>query len=123
MSGFGTKSVEALSGSIERCKNTTLSKLLVSLNIDNVGKQNAIVLADYYKNDANNLIVDFETNKNHPGLYNIKSFGEVIASSVIGYFSDETNITEFKDLSSIMNFDSQTENSGTLSKFPGTELH
>lgn len=115
MSGFGTKSVEALSNSIEKCKNTTLSKLLVSLNIDNVGKQNAIVLADYYKNDANNLIVDFDTNKNHPGLYSIKSFGEVIASSIIGYFSDETNLAEFKDLCSFMKFDTQTENSGTLS--------
>jgi DNA ligase (NAD+) len=113
--GFGVKSVEALGKSIQKCKNTTLSKLLVSLNIDNVGKQNATILAQYYNDNANNLIADFETNKNHSELYNIKSFGSVIASSVITYFSDIVNLMEFKDLCSVMNFEVQEETSGTLS--------
>lgn len=104
LEGFGEKSITSLQQSLDKCKQTSLAKVLCALNIDNVGKQNAIVLAKYYNDDPALIVKEFEDNKSHTHLLSLGGFGDVIASSIISYFTDKNNLEEFKELISFLNF-------------------
>lgn len=86
LEGFGEKSIENLLTSIEDSKNNSLEKLLFGLGIRYVGKKTAKILSEYYKTMENLIKADFEE------LKSINEIGEIIAKSVVDYFSNEKNV-------------------------------
>lgn len=101
MEGFGKKSYENLINSIEKSRNTTLPRFLFALGILNVGLSNAKLICKAFSYDLGKIrkakLEDF---------VEIDGIGEVIAQSVIDYFSNEHNKKLVDELLSWLNFES-----------------
>ena len=126
LEGFGEKSITNLLNAIEDSKKNSLERLIYALGIRYVGKKTAKIFA-YMFNDLDKFMAsDYDT------LKNINEIGEIIAKSVVDYFSDENNLKEinrlrelginFKYLGNKINTDNENINgktfviTGTLSK-------
>lgn len=92
---LGEKSVENLLSSIEISKNMNLDKLIFGLGIKNVGAKVATVLCEKYPSMDELKDATFE------GLVEIDDIGEIIAQSVISYFSNEKNINLIDELKKV----------------------
>ena len=95
LEGFGNKSVDNLLSAIEESKNNSLEKLIFALGIENVGEKTAKVLAKKYENLDNFMGASVED------LTNITDIGEIIAKSIVDYFSKDENkelISELKNI-------------------------
>ena len=126
LEGFGEKSINNLLEAIENSKNNSLERLIYALGIRYVGKKTAKIFAYMFNTLDKFMASDYET------LKNINEIGEVIAKSVVDYFSDENNLKEINKLRKLgINFkylgnkiDTSNENisgktfviTGTLSK-------
>ena len=98
MEGFGEKSFENLQASIEKSRNTDAVRVIYSLGILNVGLSNAKALCRYFGYDIDNIRkADTET------LSSIDGIGEVIAGSIVSYFSDEKNTAKLDNLLACLN--------------------
>lgn len=87
LEGYGSKSIEKLFTSIENSKNNSLEHLLFGLGIKQVGNKTAKVIASIYKN-LDNLIAT-----THEELTKIPDIGPIIATNIIEYFKDTSNIS------------------------------
>lgn len=93
MEGFGERSYQKLAESLEKARHTTLSKLVYSLGIPNIGAANAKVLCKEYDYDLNRLrAAKAEELSEIPGV------GGVIGTSVEEYFSDAEHNRWLDDL-------------------------
>ena len=95
LEGYGKKKIDNLKSAIKNSKNNSLERLLFGLGIRNVGAKTAKVLAKYYKTLDNLMTASYEE------LVNISDIGDIIAKSIISYFSNEDNkniITKLKQL-------------------------
>lgn len=95
LEGFGEKSISKLLESASNSKKNSLERLLFGLGIRYVGKKTAKILSKYYKTMDNLIKADFDE------LKSINDIGDVIAKSIVDYFSDEKNINlinRLKDL-------------------------
>lgn len=95
LEGFGEKSISKLLESASNSKKNSLERLLFGLGIRYVGKKTAKILSKYYKTIDNLIKADFDE------LKSINDIGDVIAKSIVDYFSDEKNINlinRLKDL-------------------------
>lgn len=86
MEGFGEKSYANLVQSIKQARHTTLPRLIYSLGIPNIGVANAKLLCRHFDYDLARL-----RSAEQEEIAQIEGFGDVIAASVVGYFSDEAN--------------------------------
>lgn len=86
LEGFGEKSIENLLQAIENSKSNSLERLLFGLGIRHVGKKTALVLAKVYKN------LDSLAHANYEELKEIPDIGEIIAESIVAYFSEQKNL-------------------------------
>ncbi len=93
MEGFGEKSYENLIQSIEQARKVSFAKLIYSLGIPNVGTSNAKMLGKFLGYSIERLLA-----ASAEELSEIEGVGEVIASSIVGYFSDEKKKLEFEKL-------------------------
>lgn len=78
---MGEKSAENLIASIEKSKNAGLSRLVYALGIRNVGQKTADILAQQFETMDALMEASFEE------ISSINGLGEVIAGSVVDYFS------------------------------------
>ena len=95
LEGYGDKSVDNLLKAIEDSKTNSLERLIFGLGIAHVGEKTAKILATRYKTLDNLMGASLEE------LTNVNDIGEIIAKSIINYFSIEYNqslIQELKDL-------------------------
>lgn len=95
LEGYGDKSVNNLLEAIENSKENSLERLIFGLGIPHVGAKTAKVLAARFENMEN------LENATSEELINIPDIGEIIAKSVINYFSNNNHkaiIDELKDL-------------------------
>ena len=95
LEGYGKKKIDNLKSAIKNSKNNSLERLIFGLGIRNVGAKTAKVLAKYYKTLDNLMTASYEE------LVNISDIGDIIAKSIISYFSNEDNkniITKLKQL-------------------------
>lgn len=95
LEGYGKKKIDNLKSAIKNSKNNSLERLIYGLGIRNVGAKTAKVLAKYYKTLDNLMTASYEE------LVNISDIGDIIAKSIISYFSNEDNkniITKLKQL-------------------------
>ncbi len=92
---MGEKSVNKLLSSIEESKTRDLDRLLFGLGIRHVGAKVAKILAKKFNSIENLKNASFET------LSEIDDIGEIIAKSVVDYFSDSENIKLLDELASL----------------------
>lgn len=86
LDGFGEKSYANLMQSISQARHTTLPRLIYSLGIPNIGVANAKLLCRHFDYDLARL-----RSAEQEEIAQIEGLGDVIAASVVGYFSDEAN--------------------------------
>ena len=100
LEGYGKKKIDNLKSAIKNSKNNSLERLIFGLGIRNVGAKTAKVLAKYYKTLDNLMTASYEE------LVNISDIGDIIAKSIINYFSNEDNkniSTKIKEIEKIIN--------------------
>ncbi len=93
MEGFGEKSYENLMDSVERARHTTLSRVIYSLGIDNIGLANARLLCRELGEDIQAL-----REAGADRLSAIDGIGPVIAGAFCRYFEDEKHVRELEHL-------------------------
>ncbi len=86
MDGWSNKSVDKLLDAIETSKKNSLERLLFGLGIKEVGSKMAKTLARRFNTLDNLMHTSFED------LIKINDIGEVVANSIVEYFSNEHNI-------------------------------
>jgi DNA ligase (NAD+) len=82
---FAEKSVDNLLASIEKSRNVTLPRLLVSLSIPQVGEETAIDIANHFKT------IEKIRSAKAEELQQIDGVGDVVGKSVFDWFSDKEN--------------------------------
>ena len=86
LEGFGEKSIIKLLASIENSKKNSLERLLFALGIRHVGAKTAKILARNYKTMDNLMVASYDE------LNVINDIGDIIAKSIVEYFSNEDNV-------------------------------
>lgn len=82
---FAEKSVDNLLSSIEKAKEVSLARLIISLSIPNVGEETAYLLAQNFGS-----IEKIKEAKSEE-LQNIEEIGPIVAKSIVDWFSDKEN--------------------------------
>jgi DNA ligase (NAD+) len=126
--GFKEKSATNLISAIEAAKQVPLHRLLIALSIENVGEENARLLADTFGSLEALQHADQET------IANIYGIGDTVAEAVVGWFSDTAHRLELERLLkhiTVVNPDTVTKSgalkgesfvlTGTLSEFTRDE--
>ena len=84
--GLGKKSAENIEKSIEKSKGAGLDRLIYALGIRNIGQKAAELLAEKFGSIDNIISADKEK------ILEIDGFGEVMADSVLSFFSQEESL-------------------------------
>lgn len=82
---FGEKSVENILESIEKARNVSLGRFLISLSIPHVGEETAYLLADKFgslEKIESASLEDFN---------NIEGIGPIVAQAIVEFFKDKDN--------------------------------
>ena len=109
MEGFGEKSYQNLSASIETSRKTNLARVIYALGIANIGPANAKMLSRFFKQNLDALRnADLET------LSSIGGIGEVIALAIVQYFENEKNKTALDLLLAELNIEQEEQSVGTV---------
>ena len=99
LEGFGEKSYNKLCESSEKARATSLSNLLVALNIALVGKNAARTIEEIFSGSLDKFKkaisekFDFSL---------ISGFGESINTEIYNWFDNSDNVAEFEELSAIL---------------------
>ena len=119
MEGFGEKSFNNLALSLEQSRHTTLTNLLVALNIDHIGKSTAKLINDRFSGDAEDFI-----NAVNGGFdfTEIEGFGEIMNDSIHNFFKIEENMNDFSQLLSILHIQKKEISAETSSRFFGKKI-
>ena len=113
MEGFGEKSYQNLSESLERARKTTLPRLLYGLGIENVGVANAKMLCRHFQYDLQAL-----RDASAEELAEIDGVGGVIALSIYDYFHNEKAMEQLEHLLEEVEIEKQ-ETSGAAQTLAG----
>lgn len=106
LEGWKEKSVSNLLESIEKSKETPFERVLFSLGIRHIGETTAKLIATHFKN------IEAIMNASKEELVNIEEIGEIIANSILEYFSKEENIALISRLREVgLKFDLQDDSS------------
>ena len=89
---FGELSADNLVSAIEATKNAPLNKFITALGIRHVGAQTAMALARKF-GSLDKLMVATEDE-----LLEVPDIGEVVAESIVAWFSDEDNVKLLNEL-------------------------
>lgn len=110
MDGFGEKSYENLVKSVEKSKSVRLANFIYGLGILNVGLSNAKLICKAFDYDIEKI-----RHASSEALTEIDGIGQVIADSVVAYFSDEKNNEVFDRLLSHVNIlNEKTDNEAMI---------
>ncbi len=112
LEGFGKKSAENLKKSIQKAMDNDLSKLIYAFGIHHIGAKNAKLLADRFKT------IDALSSASKEELTAIDGIGEVMADSVIDYFSLTATMSMILQLKTL-GVNTQSNGSATDSRFEG----
>lgn len=83
--GFGKRSVEKLLGSIEKSRNTTLSRFIYALSIPMIGKSASKEIARYFQNDFR---VFWEAWNNRHDWRVLSDFGETMHQNMTNFINN-----------------------------------
>lgn len=99
MEGFGEKSYAKLIGSVNKSRETVLSRFIYALGIDGIGVSNSKLMAKYFSFELDKIMMASEEE-----LQQIEGFGSIMASSVSNYFKNEKNTDLVNRLRRELNF-------------------
>ncbi len=83
LDGMGKKSADNMRNAIEKSKDNDLSKLLFAFGIRHIGQKASKLLSDHF------LTLDNIISASKDEILNIEGFGEIMADSVVDFFSLE----------------------------------
>ncbi|WMJ23369.1 NAD-dependent DNA ligase LigA [Paludicola sp. MB14-C6] len=86
MERMGEKSIDNLLNAIEKSKENQLSKLVFGLGIRNVGQKAAELLCNHFHS------IDAVVNAQYNELIMIEGYGDIIANSILDFFSKQDNL-------------------------------
>ena len=90
--GFGLRSTTKLIASIDKSRHTSLSRLLISLSIPNVGKHVSKIIENIVaKKTSDNPLEYFVKNYTKIGLENISGIGDVIVESLYSFMNKHSD--------------------------------
>ena len=89
---FGEISARNLVSAIKASKKSTLAKFITALGIRHVGSQTAVSLARKFKKLERLVLATKEE------LTKVEDIGEIVAESILAYFSDEENLKMLDEL-------------------------
>lgn len=90
--GWGKQSVNNLLSSISKSREISLSRLIVSLGINEIGETIAIDISDYFKT------IDKFINANKEDLQNVKKLGEKRINTIIQFINTDINLQFIREL-------------------------
>lgn len=93
MEGFGQKSFENITATIENARKTTLSRLLYGLGIPGIGVAGGKLLSRYFGEDLLKV-----RSASMEELTEIEGIGGVMAADICAYFRDEKKAAALDDL-------------------------
>ena len=93
MDGFGEKSCQNLLDSIEASRETTLSRLIYALGIENVGAATAKLICRQFDDDPEKI-----ADADREALSRIQGIGDVIAGTFTEYFQDPEKRVRYENL-------------------------
>lgn len=93
MEGFGEKSCQNLLDSIEASRETTLSRLIYALGIENVGAATAKLICRQFDDDPEKI-----ADADREALSRIQGIGDVIAGTFTEYFQDPEKRARYENL-------------------------
>ena len=93
MEGFGEKSFQNLTDSIETARNTTLPRVLYGLGIAGIGAANAKLICRYFDYDLERM-----KQADEEILSEIEGIGAVLAAAFVEYMRDEDNLCRLERL-------------------------
>lgn len=88
---LGEKSAANLIQAIDNARTATLSRLLYSLGIPNIGASNAKLICKYVKDEPDAL-----PGLTYDELIQIEGIGDILAQSYTDYFAEEKNLDEYR---------------------------
>ena len=104
LEGMGKKSAENLKNAIEKSKQNDLSKLVFAFGIRHIGQKASKLLSDHF------MTLDNIISATKDEILNIDGFGEIMADSVVDFFSFEQTRNMIEDLKlSGLNMECQRE--------------
>ncbi len=108
LDGWGEQSTNNLKNSINNAKIVSLQRFIYSIGIRHIGLENAKIIGEHVKNisSLNRLIKE----KQFDNFLNIDGIGETQINSLKKFFSNETNINIFNDLTSILKIEDEIKN-------------
>ncbi len=104
LEGMGKKSADNMRNAVEKSKQNDLSKLLFASGIRHIGQKASKLFSDHF------LTLDNIISASKEEILNIEGFGEIMADSVVDFFSlpqTKQMIEELKNLG--LNMESQRE--------------
>lgn len=108
LDGFGKKSYDKLSSSIEKARHTVPARILVALGIPGVGVTTAAQIARACENKWANI-----SSLAYDELISVSGIGEVMARDYESFFADEHNKSIVLDLVGELDIDESYEQVGT----------
>ena len=108
LDGFGKKSYDKLSSSIEKSRHTVPTRILVALGIPGVGITTAAQIARAYENKWAKI-----SSLTYDELISVSGIGEVMARDYEAFFADEHNKSVVLDLVGELDIDESHEQVGT----------
>lgn len=107
MEGFGEKSWERLWNAIQKSRNTTFERYLISMDIPMIGNTNSKALCGVFSGSLD----DFE-NAVYQGydFTQLPDFGETLHNNIHEWFRDEENIFIWDELKRMMNIEKKIVN-------------
>ena len=108
LDGFGKKSYDKLSSSIEKSRHTVPTRILVALGIPGVGVTTAAQIARAYENKWAKI-----SSLTYDELISVSGIGEVMARDYEAFFADEHNKNVVLDLVGELDIDERYEQVGT----------
>ena len=104
LEGMGKKSADNMRNAIEKSKENDLSKLVFAFGIRHIGQKASKLLSDHF------LTLDNIISATKEQILNIEGFGEIMADSVVDFFSLEQTKQMVEDLKlSGLNMESNRE--------------
>ncbi len=90
MEGMGARSFDKLMASIEKSRNTTISRVIYSLGMEGVGPATARLICNYFDQDPEKIAGAKEEE-----LVSIEGIGPVTAAAVAAYFASDSNLQSY----------------------------
>lgn len=115
LDGYGEKSWERLWNSIQRSRNTTFERYLVSMDIPEVGSTASKALGRYFNYD----LQAFKTAVDNSFDFTVlPDFGEVLHNNIHEWFYYEENLKLWEELQTMLNIQKPENNPVTVKENP-----